>query len=184
LGSVQPAVAVRADAAACSIADDLTISLLPERTPPDLYDLVHAVGDLVEATPDRFLYRITASKVYHWIDAAVNQGVAASNGEAIETLIAALAESCAPPGAGPPIAADWQRTLRAWGSNYGQLHVYENLTLLELADDYALQELLINTSLQEHLVYRFSPRLVAIHAHAVDGLVEEMEKRGYTPSVK
>jgi hypothetical protein len=184
LGVTATPAAGGADAAVCSIADNLTITLLPGRAPPDLYDLVHTVGDLVEATPDRFVYRITADKVYRWADAAVNQGTATGSSDAIETLIAALAQHCAPPGAQPQIASGWQRTLRTWSSNYGQLHVYENLTLLELADDYALQELLISTDLQEHLVYQFSPRLVAIRADAVNRLVEDLEKRGYTPCVK
>ena len=68
--------------------------------------------------------------------------------------------------------------------NYGQLHLYEDLTLVELADDYVLQELLVSTSLHENLIYTFSPRLVAIHSHAVESLVQEMEKRGYTPRVE
>ena len=48
----------------------------------------------------------------------------------------------------------------------------------------ALQELLISTSLADSLVYQFSSRLVAIWADHVDALVEEMEKRGYTPRIQ
>jgi hypothetical protein len=47
-----------------------------------------------------------------------------------------------------------------------------------------LQELKSNTSLRDHVLYEFSPRLVAIHPDAVDALVQEMEKRGYMPHVE
>jgi hypothetical protein len=185
--SGQAPVARDTDAAACSVSDDLTVTLLPGRAPVELYDLVHAIGSLVEATPERFIYRLTASGVFRWVEAVTNRasgGSSTSSGDAIETLIAALSKHCAPPGTQPQVAATWQRKLRTWGRNYGQLHVHENLTLLELADEYALQELLVSTSLREHLVYQFSPRLVAIRADTVQELVQEMEKRGYTPRVK
>jgi hypothetical protein len=171
--------------AACSIDDDLIITLRPGNVPLDLYDLIHAVGDLREATPDRFVYRLAASKVFRWAEATASQDNAdPSTSHAIEKLIAVLSQHCVPPGEQRQVAAGWQRKLRTWSSNYGQLHIHEDLTLIELADDYALQELLVSTSLQEYMVYQFSPRLAAIHADAVDELVEEMEKRGYTPRVR
>ena len=71
-----------------------------------------------------------------------------------------------------------------WSQNYGKLHVYDDITLIELADDYALQELLSNTALRDHVIYAFSPRLVAIRPEALDALIPEMEKRGYTPHVE
>jgi hypothetical protein len=74
--------------------------------------------------------------------------------------------------------------MRTWSHNYGKLHIYEDITLLELTDDYALQELMVSTSLREALVHQFSPRLVAVRLEAVDTLVQEMEKRGYTPRVE
>jgi hypothetical protein len=177
-------------AAACSVSDDLTIVLRPGRAPVELYDLIDAVGVLLEAAPDRFVYQLTASSVLRWAETVLSKGHISTNGasttysEAIETLIGTLGKHCAPPGTRPQVAADWQRTLRTWAENYGRLHIYEGLTLLELADDYALQELLASIPLQEHIVYQFSPRLVAIEDGAVDHLVQEMEKRGYTPRVK
>ena len=173
------------DGTFCTVSDDLTITLLPGHAPVELYDLVHTVGSLVEATPDHFVYRLNASRVLSWAEAVASQSnPPTSISDAIETLIAALSKHSAAPGAQPQVAASWQRKLRAWGRNYGQLHVYENLTLLELADDYVLQELLVSTSLHEYLVYQFSPHLVAVRDDAVDQLVQEMERRGYTPRVK
>ena len=82
------------------------------------------------------------------------------------------------------IPETWRQRMATWSQNYGKLHVYDDITLIELADDYALQELLSNTSLQEHVIYEFSPRLVAIRPENVDTLIQEMEKRGYTPHVE
>jgi len=50
-----------------------------------------------------------------------------------------------------------------------------------------LQNALIYASVLDpghHLIHEFSPRLVAIQASAIDALVQEMEKRGYTPYVE
>ena len=76
-----------------------------------------------------------------------------------------------------PVA--WQDKLCRWSQNYGLLHVYEDITVIELADEYALQELLASTSLREHMIYQFSPCLIAIRPDRVDDLVREMEGREY-----
>ena len=57
------------------------------------------------------------------------------------------------------------------------------LTVLELADDLALRELMANTDLRRHIIHQFSPRLVVVEDSAVDALVEELVKKGYTPKV-
>lgn len=186
----------------CSVDDDLVVTLAPGRAPLELHDLLHGIGRLLEATPERFLYRLTADRVFRWVEDTL-AGVATGrvlverdpipggptprgptpSGPAIESLIATLTKYTEPPGKQASASA-WQEKLRTWGRNYGQLHVYENLTLIELADDYALQELLVSTSLRQHLVYQFSPRLVAIRADRVEDLIQEMENRGYTPRVE
>jgi hypothetical protein len=183
-----PHPASRATAApSCVVNDDLTISLAPGRASLELHDLLHSVGRLLEATPERFLYRLTADRVFRWAEDAMPDRSTPSgptpSGPAIETLIGAMAKYIEVPGAQAGTPA-WQEKLRTWGRNYGRLHVYENLTLIELADDYALQELLVSTSLRQHLIYQFSPRLVAIRADTVEDLVQEMETRGYTPRVE
>jgi hypothetical protein len=171
----------------CVVNDDLTVVLAPGRAPLELHDLLHSVGRLLEATPERFLYRLTTDRVFRWVEDTVPDGStprgSSPSEPAIEMLIATIARYAAVPGARTGIPV-WQEKLRTWGRNYGRLHVYENLTLIELADDYALQELLVSTSLRQHLIYQFSPRLVAIRADAVEDLVQEMETRGYTPRVE
>jgi hypothetical protein len=219
------ASAASPDQPVCTIEDDMTVTLIPGYAPLELYDLLHTIARLVKATPERFVYRLTAEGVFRWVldyrtscvrdhsgstPAQTDQDTASRPAEVdrpagIEALISLLAGYAAGPlapagrsvSAGrsesilpgssqpkPRPTAPWATKLRTWIQNYGQLHLYEDLTLVELADDYVLQELLVSTSLHENLIYTFSPRLVAIHSHAVESLVQEMEKRGYTPRVE
>jgi hypothetical protein len=154
---------------AVQIGDDLTIALVPGLAPAQLHDLLHVIGTLEETTPERFVYRINAEGVL----------LALEEGQTIESLLHRIHEWC-----GLEIPATWQRRMLDWSENYGKLHIYDDITLIELADDYVLQELMSNTALRDHLVYEFSPRLVAVRPDAVNELVQEMEKRGYTPYVE
>jgi hypothetical protein len=67
---------------------------------------------------------------------------------------------------------------------YGRIRVYQQLTVLELADDFAARELAASTSLLKHTIYQLSPRAFALPDDAVDALIEEMQEKGYTPRVK
>ena len=131
---------------------------------------VQMASDLtVSVVPTQFRYRVTADGILRAIE----------QGQTIDSLIQTVAHWS---GQAPPPA--WRDQLAGWSENYGKLHVYDDITLLELGDDFALQELLSNTSLRAHVIYTFSPRLVAIHPNAVEDLIQEMEKRGYTPHVE
>jgi hypothetical protein len=156
-------------AGAVQLTDDLTITVVPGQVPTQLHELLHLIGQLETTTPDEFVYRITADGVLR----------ALGEGQTIDRVLGALTRWL---GKAPP--ASWRSKIVAWSENYGKLHIYDDITLIELADDYALHELLSNTSLRDHLVYEFSPRLVAVRPEAVDDLVQEMEKRGYTPAVE
>ena len=85
--------------------------------------------------------------------------------------------------AGEALPAALDTSLRKWWLDYGSLQIYEDLAVVELADDYALNELLAGTSLSRYLLYRFSPRLVAVRPEGVDLLREELVKKGYTPKI-
>jgi hypothetical protein len=154
---------------AVQLSDDLTVTLVPGQVPAQLHELMHLIGQLETTTPSEFVYRVTADGVLRALD----------QGQTIDRLLGAITRWL---GRKPP--PSWQNKMVAWSENYGKLHIYDGITLIELADDYALQELLSNTSLRDHVVYEFSPRMVAVHPEAVDALVQEMEKRGYTPTVE
>jgi hypothetical protein len=167
------------DESSCSISENLTVSLVPDRAPLHVHNLLHSTGRLLDATPDRFVYQMTAEGVSNWLRAQTDEKAGAVRAKgSIDTLISVLTKHC------HSANTNWRETLRTWERNRGLLHIYENIALLELADDYALQELLISTSLADHLVYQFSPRLIAIWADGIDGLADEMEKRGYTPRIR
>jgi XPB/Ssl2-like helicase family protein len=149
--------------------DDLSVTLVPGHAPTQLHDLLHALGELKETSPQQFVYQITAEGVLRALD----------QGQTIESLLGQISQWC-----NTEIPPAWKQEMAVWSQNYGKLHVYDDITLIELADDYALQELLSNTSLRDHLIHEFSPRLVAVGPEAIDELLQEMEKRGYTPHVE
>lgn len=79
----------------------------------------------------------------------------------------------------PPVALTSQ--LMHWYDRYNQVQLYPELALIALADDYALAELLATTTLPQHLIYKFNPRLIAVDPSAIDDLIAEFTVRGYAP---
>jgi hypothetical protein len=120
--------------------------------------------DLVET--DRFVYHLDPQAAYESFEAGV-----------------ALAE----------ILEDWDRLLRipmpepihrqlaGWWKAYGQVRVYEDLTIVEFGDEYALAEVRAVTSLDNYLIAEISPRVVIVPQGAVAPLTAELERAGYTP---
>jgi hypothetical protein len=58
------------------------------------------------------------------------------------------------------------------------------LALVELADDFALTELLAGTTLARILLYRFSPRLIAVRPEGLEAWRAELVAKGYTPKLE
>jgi hypothetical protein len=186
--------------AICTFGDDLTISLVPNRVPSQLHHLLGSIGPLEQVTPQRFVYRVTAEGLRQWQESlwVTKEGTSARAPVAaqtrpdseslpdgrIGTLISLLQQLLHTVDSRIDLPAAWQDKLSRWSQNYGLLHVYEDITVIELADEYALQELLACTSLREHIIYQFSPYLIAIRPDRVDALVREMEGRGYTPRLR
>jgi|GEM_PF-6951474 len=148
--------------------DDLTVELASGIALPELYTLLNQIGRLENITTQTLIYRLDAGGVQRCLE----QGDTAAN------LIDRLSQL-----SGKPLSEAWQRRLHEWENNYGRLHLYQDIALVELTDDLALHELLAATSLRNHLIYRFSNRLIAIRSDAIDELTQEMEKRGYMPHV-
>jgi len=82
-----------------------------------------------------------------------------------------------------PLPDALRAKMDALAANYGRAHVYEQLTVIELADDLALRELLVGTSLSQFVVHQFSPRLIVVRDENVDDWVNEIIKKGYAPRV-
>ncbi|MGB8648697.1 MAG: hypothetical protein WCF84_25895 [Anaerolineae bacterium] len=85
--------------------------------------------------------------------------------------------------AGVELPAAVRERLDALYLNYGRVHVYERLTVLELGDDYILRELLASTSLRRHVVHQFSARVIVMRDEAVPEFLLELDKKGYTPRI-
>lgn len=84
---------------------------------------------------------------------------------------------------GAPLPNALRERIAALYANFGRAHLYERLTVLELADDFALRELLAGTSLAQSIVHQFSPRVIVVRDEDVDALVAEMVKKGYMPRI-
>ena len=84
---------------------------------------------------------------------------------------------------GARLPAEIQKRLAAWWQQYGQVRLYQNLTLIEFADDYALAEMRAVTAIDDLLLVEISPRAVVIPATAVESLYAALQKAGYTPKL-
>jgi hypothetical protein len=143
-----------------------TINMHPSAISSQAHALLDQISRLDTATADRFAYRLNPQAAY----------------EAFETGVT-LAE----------ILGDWEKlmptpmpdVMRAqladWWDAYGRVRLYEDLTMIEFGDDYALAEMMAVTSLGKRLIAQLSPRLAIIPQQAVAPLMAELEKAGYTP---
>lgn len=84
---------------------------------------------------------------------------------------------------GAPIPIGSRALLDHWWNAYGNIRLYDELTLIELGDDLLLRELQAATSLASVTLHQFTPRLIAVEDNAVDLLVSELGARGYAPRV-
>ncbi|MEM7119329.1 MAG: helicase-associated domain-containing protein [Chloroflexota bacterium] len=157
--------AVRGDETAVSI-DGLTITLKPTAVSAQAHSYLDGLAILEEANTDGFVYRVDVTAVH----------AAFEEGETLDNLLANW-EKWMP----TPMPKEIQKQLTTWWESYGQVHLYENVTVIEFGDDHALMEMKALTSLGQHLIAEISPRLVIIPEDAVEKLVAELEKADYTP---
>lgn len=145
-----------------------TFTVNPSAISAQAHSLLDHIARLEVTAPEQFIYRLDAQAVHQTFESG-----------------AALAE----------LLQDWERQfpfpmpetivakLSAWWEAYGQVRIYEGVSLIEFADDYALREMKATTSLERHLIAQLSPRVVLINKEAAPILTAELEKAGYTPTV-
>jgi len=153
---------------ALTFQSDGSLSLRAEDAGSDVLTLLSLMGSLESGGRGELRYTISPAGASRAFEA----------GWDVDRILATLRQAA---GNAPPRAL--AESLRRWRENFGSVQIYSHVALLELADDYALSELLASTSLSQHLLYRFSPRLVALHPEGVAALQAELEKKGYTPKV-
>jgi len=135
---------------------------------PDRADFIGFARKVADATGSPFTYALTPASIERAIGAGITLEEVAQHFER----------------AGAPMPDAARALYQSIAERFGRIRLYESLTILQLADDYALRELMSATSLGQHVVYQISPRAVVVNADAVDGLVAEMIAKGYTPGVK
>lgn len=156
--STPPAEAVKMDEASI-IVDPAAISA-------QAHNLLDQIARLDEAVPGRFVYRLDAQAAHQSFEKGVALTDILYNWEQLLAI---------------PLPPALRRQLESWWQAYGQVRIYEDVTLIEFGDDYALTEMKAVTSLGQHLIAELSPRLVLIPKTAVEPLTAELEKAGYTP---
>jgi|GEM_PF-760851 hypothetical protein len=86
--------------------------------------------------------------------------------------------------AGTPLPKETGERLRRWQTNAGRYLIYDDLAVIEFADDIAVAEILATTSLRHGNAYAISERcLVVLDAGKVPGLIAELRRKGYSPRV-
>jgi len=154
---------------ALTVHDDGTVLARTGYATSGAYDLLNIVGQLETTSAQQFRYRITVATAQRAFD----------RGWTGQAMLDELEKHSDGPVPGP-----LRSRMLAWAEGYGQVHLYDEVTLVEFADDFALQELLASTSLAQHLVYQFSPRLIAVNTEAADALRDELVRLGHTPRME
>jgi len=149
------------------------IEWLDERTlrappAPDRAELVGIVRRCAERSDAPFTYTFTAAS----IERALSEGVSFAD------VVAQFKRAKA------PLSRTVSDQFKLIARRHGRVRVYQSLTVLELADDFAAKELAASTSLMQHVVYQLSPRAFVLHEDGLDALIEELQEKGYMPRVK
>jgi len=153
-------------AAGLAIDADLTV-LVPSRSDdPESHAFLARAGELIGPSPAGLRYRLTAERV----QALFDEGFTGPD------IVQYLRERSVVPL--PPAAVS---RIERWWQGYSSIHLYDDVTIVELADDLLLPELLAATSLHGALVHTFSPRLIAVDSAMVDALVGQLTHLGHGP---
>jgi hypothetical protein len=155
---------------------DGTFELDLDLAAPDLINLLMLIAAPVtdkvktgSAIPRRLSYRISEGGL----------GTAFEAGWTVEQIITRLQSATS-----NPLSAWLVQRLQAIWDHFGRLQIYEDMALIEFADDYCLPELLAGTQLSQILLYTFSPRLIAVRPEAVNQFMADLQAKGYTPRLE
>lgn len=143
-----------------------TITIDPQAMNPQAHAMLQTIATLVQSHVGQYQYRLSAEAVYQSF----------KNGHTLNDLLHDWRKHLS-----IPIPKAIQTQLTVWWENYGQIYLYENVTIIEFGDAYALTEMKAITSLEKHIIAEISPRMVLIANQAVESLVAELQKAGYTP---
>jgi hypothetical protein len=148
------------------LMDHYRIMVDPTAISAQAHAFLDRLGRLGEVSPERFVYHLDAQAVH----AAFEEGVS------LDQLLEDWAQFLP-----VPISDPIQTQLAAWWRAYGQVRIYQDVTIIEFGDEHALTEMKAITSLEKHMIAEISPQLVLIPKAAVTLLRGELEKAGYMP---
>jgi hypothetical protein len=146
--------------------DELSVRVDPSAVSAQAHNLLDQIGRLEVVEADRFVYRLDVRAAYQ----------AFERGASLPDLLEEW-QDLLPVEPSEPIRAK----LEAWWAAYGRVRIYENLTIVEFGDEFALAEMKGTTSLEQYLVAEISSRVVIVRPEGVDTLVAQLERAGYTP---
>lgn len=144
---------------------DNTTLLLPPA--PERAELVSFIRKVTERGREAFSYKFSVDSM----EAALAQGITPEE----------VARQLAP--FKLKLSAALSKQFEQIAKRHGRVRVYEQLTIIEFGDDFALRELSANSTLARHIVYQISPRAVVVSDEIVEEFVEELIEKGYTPGV-
>ena len=119
----------------------------------------------------------TRQETFYHIDAAafrrtLHEGIGA--GDVIRDFAAA----------GFPLPESLAERLRRWQAIAGRHQIYENVSLIEFADELTAAEIQAATSLGRANIFAATPRsLVVLDPEIIPALLDELRRKGYTPQV-
>jgi len=177
-GSGAPAFRVRAcqsltesgpnEAPAIAVQPDGSLVIAPG-SDLRLHTAMLRLADVVASAPSGLRYQPSARRA----QAAFNAGHSAAR------LLDALRQ-VAPGGVPGALCA----TLEGWWAEYGALRLYDEVSVVELADDVlATETLAASAALRRWLLHPISNRHLAIDPAGLEAVVDELVKAGYAPRV-
>ncbi len=146
--------------------NESSITVDPTAISAQAHSLLDQIARLDQAVPGSFVYRLDAQAAHHSFEKGVALTDILHDWERFMAV---------------PLPQNIRNQLEAWWRAYGQVRIYQDVTLIEFGDDYTLTEMKAVTSLEQYLIAELSPRLVLIPRTAVEPLTAELEKAGYTP---
>lgn len=146
--------------------DHLTIIVNPTKLSGKAHSYLNQIAELENASPNRFTFQLSASQVHTYFEAGLTLD------QLLEGWKKYLSKTI------PPAI---EEQLTTWWNTYGTVRLYQNVSVIELADDYALTELKAVTKLDEWLIAEISPRLLMIRPEGIKPLINQLKKAGYTP---
>jgi hypothetical protein len=151
---------------AAAVIDHHTITVQPSALSAQAHTLLDKIARLETATADRFVYQLDAQAVYETFESGATLSEILKDWEDLIPV---------------PMTDAIQTQLTDWWKAYGQIRIYENLSVIEFSDEFALTETKAVTALEQYIIAEISPRLVIVSPQAVAPLMAELEKAGYTP---